>query len=84
MKYIALRVRTAMLVHGYTAENQEVIEEFHDEPFLEKLIAIERIQSVTEKYLLVSSTHGRVMYWEYEGDLDSIAQRLNAAGLLIA
>jgi hypothetical protein len=84
MKYIALRVRTAMLVHGYTTENQEIIEEFHDEPFLEKLIAIERIQSVTEKYLLVSSSHGRVMYWEYEGDLDSIAQRLNAAGLLIA
>ncbi|WP_293937747.1 hypothetical protein [Iodobacter sp.] len=84
MKYIALRVRTAMLVHGYTADNQEIIEEFHDETFMEKLIAIERIQSVTEKYLLVNASHGRVMYWEYEGDLNLIAQRLNAAGLLIA
>ncbi|MEN9659173.1 MAG: hypothetical protein RL571_2638 [Pseudomonadota bacterium] len=84
MKYIALSVRTAMLVHGYTADNQEIIEEFHDETFMEKLIAIERIQSVTEKYLLVNASHGRTMYWEYEGDLNSIAQRLNTAGLLIA
>ena len=84
MKFISLRVRNAILMHGYTADNQEIVEEFKDEAFVEKLIAVDRIQSVTEKYLLVTSSHGRVMYWEYEGSLASVRSRLEAAGLVVA
>jgi hypothetical protein len=47
---------------------------------MDKLIAIDRIQSVSEKYVLVTSSHGRVMYWEYEGEMSVIQQRLAAAG----
>lgn len=83
MKFISLRVRNAILMHGYTADNQEIVEEFKDEAFVEKLIAIDRIQSVTEKYLLVASSHGRVMYWEYDGSLVSVKDRLAAAGLVV-
>ena len=83
MKFISLRVRNALVMHGYTADNQEIVETFHDEAFVEKLIAVERIQSVTEKYLLVTSSHGRVMYWEYEGSLASVKERLAAAGLVV-
>lgn len=83
MKYISLRVRTAMMVHGYTDDNKEIVEEFNDEPFVDKLVALERIQSVTEKYVLVTSSHGRVMYWEYEGGLAALGARLGAAGLLV-
>lgn len=84
MKFIALRVRTAIVMHGYTEENQEIVEQFDDQPFVEKLIAVERIQSVSEQYLLVTSSHGRVMYWEYEGDLAAVKARLQAAGLVVA
>ena len=84
MKFISLRVRTGLLVHGYTDDNQEIVQEFHDEPFVEKLIAVDRIQSATEKYLLVTSSHGRVMYWEYEGTLAEVTARLAAAGLVVA
>lgn len=84
MKFIAVRVRTAIVMHGYTEEHKEIVEEFHDQPFVEKLIAIERIQSVSEKYILVTSSHGRVMYWEYEGGLPAIKARLEAAGLVVA
>lgn len=84
MKFIALRVRTAIVMHGYTDENQEIVEQFDDQPFVEKLIAVERIQSVSEQYLLVTSSHGRVMYWEYEGDLAAVKARLQAAGLVVA
>ena len=83
MKFISLRVRNAILMHGYTADNQEIVEEFKDEAFVEKLIAVDRIQSLTEKYVLVASSHGRVMYWEYDGALASVKARLAAAGLVI-
>ena len=84
MKFISLRVRNAILMHGYTADNQEIVEEFKDEAFVDKPIAVDRIQSLTEKYLLVTSSHGRVMYWEYEGSLASVKERLAAAGLVVA
>jgi len=84
MKFLSLRVRNAILMHGYGADHQEIVETFEGEAFVEKLIAVDRIQSVTEKYLLVTSSHGRVMYWEYEGTLASVKERLAAAGLLVA
>jgi hypothetical protein len=71
-------------MHGYADDNSEIIDEVEDEDFVEKLIAIERIQSVSEKYILVSSSHGRVLYWEYEGNLASITTRLTNAGLVAA
>jgi hypothetical protein len=84
MKFISLRVRNALLMHGYTPDNQEIVEEFKDEAFVDKLIAVDRIQSVTDKYVLVTSSHGRVMYWEHEGSLVSVKERLAAAGLVVA
>jgi hypothetical protein len=84
MKFISVRVRNALVMHGYTDSNQEIVDEIKDEEFVEKLIAIERIQSVSEKYILVTSSHGRVLYWEYEGDLASIKSRLANAGLVVA
>lgn len=83
-KFIALRVRNAVILHGYTPDNQEIIQEIKDEAFVEKLISVERIQSVAEKYLLVSSAYGRALYWEYEGGLASLKARLEAAGLVIS
>jgi hypothetical protein len=83
MKFISLRVRNALMMHGYTVDNQEIVEEFKDEAFVEKLIAIERIQSLTDKYVLVTSSHGRVMYWEYDGSLASVKSRLAAADLVV-
>ncbi len=81
--YIALRVRTAMVVHGFTADNQEIVENPAEDAFVRKLIAVDRIQSATEKYLLVTSSHGRVMYWEYEGGLAALEERLQKAGLVV-
>lgn len=82
--FISLRVRNALVLHGYTADNNEIMQEFTDEPFVEKLIAVSRIQSATEKYLLVTSSHGRVLYWEYEGGLSALKERFTTAGLVIA
>lgn len=82
-KFIALRVRNALIMHGYTPDNAEIIQEVAGEAFAEKLIAVERVQSATEKYLLVTSSHGRALYWEYEGGLAALKARLVQAGLVI-
>ena len=84
MKFISLRVRNAITVHGYAADNSEITEEFKDQAFAEKLIAVERIQSATEKYILVTSSHGRVMYWEYDMTLAELTAKLAAVGLVVA
>jgi hypothetical protein len=82
MKFILLSVRPALTFHGYSADNQEIVEEIPASPFAEKLIAIDRIQSVTEQYVLVTGSHGRMMYWEYEGSLANITDRLRLANLV--
>jgi hypothetical protein len=84
MKFISVRVRNSIVMHGYADNNTEIVEEIKDDEFVEKLVAIERIQSVSEKYILVSSSHGRVLYWEYEGDFASIKTRLTDASLVVS
>lgn len=83
-KFIALRVRNALVLHGYTADNEEILHEAAAAAFADKLIAIDRIQSATEQTLLLSAPHGRAMYWEYEGGLAALRDRLAAAGCVIA
>ncbi|MDN3576149.1 hypothetical protein QWZ03_05135 [Chitinimonas viridis] len=83
MTFIHLKVRAAMLVHGYDSQQQEIVEHAAATEFAEKLIRIERIQSITERYLLVTGAFGRMMYWEYAEDFATVKQRLDAAGLLL-
>ncbi|WP_437577465.1 hypothetical protein [Sorangium sp. So ce887] len=83
-KFIALHVRNALVMHGYDADNTEGVEQIQDEPFVDKLIAVERIQSDSERYVLVTSSHGRALHWEYEGGLAALTGRLARAGLVVA
>lgn len=83
MSFIRLKVRAAFVVHGYDEQNRELIEQVNEPEFVEKLVRVERIQSVSERYVLVSSSHGRVAYWEYDGGFAALGARLEAAGLLI-
>jgi len=84
MKFILLRVRPSLVVHGYTPDNAEIVEHADDAPFADKLVAVERIQSISDRYVLVTGSHGRVTYWEYEGGFDELRRRLDQAGLLVA
>ncbi len=83
MKFISLRVKAAIVHHGYTSDQQEIVSRREGEDFAEKLVAVDRIQSVTEKYILVSSLAGTTLYWEYEGSLADITRRLSLAGLVV-
>ena len=83
MKFISLRVKAAIVHHGYDKNQQEIVSRREDEAYAEKLVAVDRIQSVTEKYILVSSLAGTTLYWEYEGSLADITRRLSLAGLVV-
>lgn len=72
-----------MIVHGFDESNNEIIENVNEIDYVNKLISIQRIQSISEEYILVTGSHGRVMYWEYEEDMKDLIKRLNAADLII-
>ncbi len=83
MKYIELEVRTALIVHGYDADQKEIVEEVNETDYVKKLISLDRLQSVSEQYVLVTSSHGRVMYWEYNCSMDQLKKTLSDNGLLV-
>lgn len=37
----------------------------------------------SEQYLLVTGSHGRIMYWEYRGSMDELRGRLAEAELML-
>jgi hypothetical protein len=82
--FIELEVKLGIIVHGYTAENKEIEEVYKEDDFVKKIVAIDRIQSISEKYILVKSSHERVMYWEYKGTMEELKQRMLYAGIKIA
>ena len=82
-RFIRLKVRTAQIVHGFDAQNAEIVEEVNEESYVTKLVALERIQSINERFILVTGGQGRLMYWEYKGGMEALAQRLAKAGLLL-
>ena len=83
VKFLELEVRTALVVHGYDKNNREIAEKLNETEFMTKLVAIERIQSVSEQFVLITGSHGRVMYWEYRGTMEELRGRLAEAGLIL-
>lgn len=83
MKYIEIMVRAAKIIHGFDEHNKEIIETINETDYVNKLISVRRIQSISDEYILVTGSHGRVMYWEYETDMVRLVERLRAADLII-
>ncbi|NME71393.1 hypothetical protein [Flammeovirga aprica] len=82
--FIEVEVKLSVIVHGYDSDNKVIEETFEEEGFMKKILAVSRIQSISEKYILVTSSHGRIMYWEYKGSMEDLKQRLLHVGEVIA
>lgn len=82
MAFIAVSIRATKVYHGYDSAKQLIIDELPVVPFVEKLIKVDRILSVTEDYIFIECPHDTVQTWEYEGSLANIMTKLNAAGAL--
>jgi hypothetical protein len=74
-RFVSVVVGNHQIVHGFAADNTEIIEKV-EAPRAKKLIAIDRILSVSEKFILTSYTAGRIIYWEDEGGLASLEDAL--------
>ena len=82
--FIEIEVKLSIIVHGYDNENKEIEEIFNDTDFMLKIVSIERILSISEKYILVKSSHDRIMYWEYKGTMEALKQKLFSIDIKIA
>ncbi|TCP28534.1 hypothetical protein EV195_101713 [Tenacibaculum skagerrakense] len=71
-KFIELKLGSHQIVHAFDEQNKEIIEEVTVDQFSKKLVNLSRIKSVSEKYILTDYAHGRWIYWEYEGDFETI------------
>lgn len=81
--FIKITTGNYRIVHGYDTNNVEIVEEIKvDKPML-KIVAIDRIRSISEKYILVTSSHERMMYWEYEEQFEDIEKILLSNGFLL-
>lgn len=83
MKYISARIRPDRVFHGYDAERQLVTDKMPNEHFVEKVIKVDRILSITAEYIFIECPHDTVQTWAYEGGFDAMKARLQTAGVLI-
>lgn len=74
--YIELVLGSHQILHGFDAENKEITEEVTVEKPSRKLVAIDRILSVSEKFILISYAFGRLVYWEYEESYEEVKKKL--------
>ncbi len=75
-KYIELTLGNHIISHGYDANNKEVTEEVTTSGFSKKIVAVSRIKSVSEKYILTDYIDGRWIYWEYQETFEELKKRL--------
>ncbi|WP_299673906.1 hypothetical protein [uncultured Tenacibaculum sp.] len=75
-RFIELKLGSHQIVHGFDDQNKEIIEEVTVDSFNKKLVNLDRIKSVSEKFILTDYAHGRWIYWEYEDDINEIRQQL--------
>ncbi|WP_136481670.1 hypothetical protein [Cognatitamlana onchidii] len=66
MTFIELTLGSYMISHGYDEHNKEILEEVTVDGFSKKIVAISRIKSISEKYILTDYLGGRWIYWEYK------------------
>ncbi len=83
MSYITAHIRPRTVHLGYDANGELRKSDFAPREFVEKVIKIDRILSVTEDHLFVACPHDTVQVWDYKGDLASIKDQLRRAGLLL-
>ncbi|MDO6760725.1 hypothetical protein Q4566_10985 [Tamlana sp. 2_MG-2023] len=77
MSFIELTLGSYIISHGYdTKKNKEILEHVKSDSFAKKCIAVSRIKSLSETYVLTDYVDGRWIYWEYEENYKDVMQQL--------
>lgn len=77
-RFIEIVVQNHLVSHGFDEANKEILEEVMVDAPRKKLIRVDRIQSVSAKYILTSYGYGRLVYWEYEGGYEALKELLGS------
>ncbi|MFD2561417.1 hypothetical protein [Aquimarina rubra] len=77
MKFIELTLKNHIILHGFDARNQEITEEVSVEIASKKLISVDRILSLSEKYILIKYAYDRIIYWEYLEEYEEVKTMLS-------
>ncbi len=77
MKFIEITVKNHIIVHGFDARNQEITEEVKVEEASKKTIAVDRILSISNQFILTKYAYDRVIYWEYLEDYEIVKSMLD-------
>lgn len=83
MKFIKLTIKNPTVMHGFDAENKEILEKTTPHEPTAKLISIDRIKSLCKDLVLIDYAEGRWIFWEYEENFEDIERRLANSGMLI-
>ncbi|WP_299777168.1 hypothetical protein [uncultured Formosa sp.] len=75
-KFIELHLGSHVIIHGFDAQNKEISERVEASEFTKKLVAVSRIKSVSETFILTDYSNGRLVYWEYQDDYKTIKKVL--------
>ncbi|WP_106793478.1 hypothetical protein [Aquimarina sp. Aq78] len=76
MKFIELTLKNHTILHGFDARNREITEEVEVEEASKKIVAVSRILSISEKFILIKYAYNRIIYWEYMEDYETIKKML--------
>ncbi len=76
MKFIELTLHNHTIVHGFDARNQEIIEKVEVKSPSKKLVSVDRILSVSNKYILIKYAFDRIIYWEYLEEYENLKTML--------
>ena len=76
LEFIELTLGSYVISHGYGTKNKEMMEPIASDVFSKKIIAVSRIKSVSDKYILTDHIDGRWIYWEYEEDYNDVKKLL--------
>lgn len=77
MKFIKVKIKDYIIMHGFDENNKEIEVTVSVPEWSEKLIAVDRIMSVSEKFILTTYAEGRLIYWQYEGGLSALEKILS-------
>ncbi len=76
MEFVELTLGNHIISHGYDADNKEKLENVTVDGFSKKVVAVSRIKSVSETYILTDYLDGRWIYWEYQESFEDVKKIL--------
>lgn len=74
--FIELTIGNHQILHGFDHHNNEILEKVQVANPQKKLINVQRILSLSERFILTTYGFDRLIYWEYEEDYETVKKLL--------